>query len=214
MGFGAPPVALWLAADVLLGVKLRGFEKLLAITATARQNISSEDRLRAILLRKSECRNCYRVLYCIPARGLSGRRLSAAGCCLIEFIHGPKPSSSGARLTRRKCLRFYAPADIGRRCGLRKRRLVPDRRGSKHAVKVVARGAKTGRPVRPAGGTLPDGCPIGVHGTDGVTPRSQLSRKCNGSPPWKILIWLDIEIPQGVTSLVTASHEVRAAAGE
>jgi hypothetical protein len=52
-----PPLALRLAADVLLSVELGGLERLLAITAAARQNISSEDRLAAILLRKSKFRN-------------------------------------------------------------------------------------------------------------------------------------------------------------
>jgi hypothetical protein len=43
---GTPvPLALRLAADVLLSVELGGFERPLAIAAAARQNISSEDRL-------------------------------------------------------------------------------------------------------------------------------------------------------------------------
>jgi hypothetical protein len=40
-----PPLALRLAADVLLSVELGGLERLLAIAAAARQNISSEGRL-------------------------------------------------------------------------------------------------------------------------------------------------------------------------
>ena len=58
-------------------------------------------------------------------------------------------------------------------------------------------GARTGRRVRDAGGTLCDGCPVGVHATDGVTRRSQLSRKCKGGPPWKILIGLTSKFYEG-----------------
>jgi len=86
MIFGAsPPLTLRLVADVLLGMELGRFERLLAKVAAARQNISSEDRLGTIL-RKSKYRNSYRVLYCLPARGLSGRRLSAAGG-LLYLVH-------------------------------------------------------------------------------------------------------------------------------
>jgi hypothetical protein len=45
MVIGAPlPLALRLAADILLRVEFRGLERLLAVTA-AQQNISSEERL-------------------------------------------------------------------------------------------------------------------------------------------------------------------------
>ena len=50
MVFGAPsPLAFRLAAGVLLRVELRGLERLIAITAPARQNISSEERLERSL---------------------------------------------------------------------------------------------------------------------------------------------------------------------
>jgi hypothetical protein len=46
MGIGTPlPLALNLAADVLLRMELRGMERLTAITAAAEQNISSKERL-------------------------------------------------------------------------------------------------------------------------------------------------------------------------
>jgi hypothetical protein len=46
MVIGTPlPLALRLAADVLLRMELRGRERLMAITAAAQQNISSEERL-------------------------------------------------------------------------------------------------------------------------------------------------------------------------
>jgi hypothetical protein len=111
MVIGAPlPLALRLAAHVLLRVELRGLERLLAVTAAARHNISSEERL-AIFRGNQNIETAIECSTASPPVGCRGAANWRRGASLSKFVNGPQLWLPGTRLSRRKWLRFYAPAD-------------------------------------------------------------------------------------------------------